>query len=60
MTRPFAGTDHYVRLAVAGTLLGVKTHYLHILKALTQRYRNDEFEDVRKAPSDREILERGE
>jgi hypothetical protein len=47
----------YVRLAVAGTLLGVKTHYLHILKALTQRYRNDEFEDVRKAPSDREILE---
>ena len=37
-----------MRLAVAGTLIGVKTHYLHILKALTQRYRNDEFEDRKK------------
>jgi hypothetical protein len=37
-----------VRLAVAGTLMGLQSKYLHILKALTQRYHNEEFEDLRK------------
>jgi hypothetical protein len=49
-----------VRLAVAGTLLGFRTQYLHILKALTQRYHDDEFELLRKARSVRKILERSE
>jgi len=56
----FRKLTQYVRLAVVGTLIGVKTHYLHILKTLTQRYRNEDIEDLRKAPSAGEITERGE
>jgi hypothetical protein len=49
-----------VRLAVAGTLMGMKARYLHILKTLDKTYDANEISNLRKARRAGTVFERGE